>query len=199
MEYNSYIKINQWRTQNNKYWIEATSFSNWNPSDYLSNFRYSSRSLCATWDSATGFWAVEDCSERHLFLCEKEAECIQGRFGQKCSRTCHCYGEQCSGKDGICKYGCQKRWMGSSCDIHKVRATALYYCLKSSTHGNELIIRADQRGIDYQQVLAVDKNGDPVTTCNKSTFTKQGYKLQLTIRRKTSDSEDYRPDCGAQH
>ncbi|XP_041359614.1 uncharacterized protein LOC121375948 isoform X2 [Gigantopelta aegis] len=181
---------NVYKTRRTKY------FTNWKES--RSQYSFYNNDYCASWGSETGYWYLTDCDNFRLFLCEKIAECIQGRFGQNCEKTYHCYGEHSSGRDNTCKYGCHKGWMGKSCDILKVKVTALYYCLKSSTHGHMLIIRADQRGIDYQQVLAVDENGDPATTCNKSTFSKQGDKLQMTIGRNTSDSEDFRPDCGAQ-
>jgi hypothetical protein len=45
--------------------------------------------------------------------------CSYGTFGPNCDRFCHCKGDTCDQRTGVCPKGCLPGWMGSECDMGK--------------------------------------------------------------------------------
>jgi hypothetical protein len=118
-----------------------------------------------------------NCDDKRFSVCEKSISCQQGYFGHLCEKECHCHGEICNpsrapGYNEIsCRYGCQRNWIGDSCDKEKQYAEVRYFCVNSPEEGGKYVqIALYNKGISYSAVYGLLANKAVGTWCNSTTI-----------------------------
>ncbi|XP_071119423.1 uncharacterized protein [Haliotis cracherodii] len=184
----------QWTNQKWGYQTNGTT-TDLTYTAFASSSNTYNRYNCAVWQSTTRVWSAESCTSKHLFICQKPADCVPGRFGENCTNQCHCRADVCNSTSGICKYGCQIGWTGKSCDTEKQKAEAKFYCFKIQAR-NVMMFRVDQRGTVYRDVSAIDEYGDTVDTCSRTVYDHFEPGGTGTLKVTQTANNSFTPNCG---
>uniref|UniRef100_A0A0B7A451 ZP domain-containing protein n=1 Tax=Arion vulgaris TaxID=1028688 RepID=A0A0B7A451_9EUPU len=158
------------------------------PSQMRYYYGYSAQ--CVYIHSLDNTLELDNCESEYASICEKEASCKTGHFGSRCERECHCVGELCSNKtthhteDVICKYGCQRNWMGAACDKEKQNPDVKYYCINSpGENGKYVDIHIFTKGVHYRAIYGLTSTGSRGDWCNSTTFDSSDDTYVLTTIR----------------
>ncbi|GFS13605.1 hypothetical protein ElyMa_001401400 [Elysia marginata] len=102
------------------------------------------------------------CADEYNFICEKDMDCIPGRFGPGCQSECHCLGEVCDTRLGPpkCPWGCQPGWTGETCSKPKQKPEVRYFCINSPEKhfGSYVDVHVHTHGINFRSIYALSAN-----------------------------------------